>query len=366
MESLIRLCMLEDYDNFIDEFIMMKDNLNTFIDDGHDINILMFCCRHNKNIRLIKYIVENTPEQLDFISDNISNNIFYGRIRHNWLTYLIKYNSSLIIYDYFYKNYYEQVRKIFINDIIFFANAGNMSVSNSMLYPYFILCQNNPSVEVFKYILRRRLNFDISTDIRTVSGATGLMLACNKNNNIDVIEYLLSLKNDKYFYRCYTDIDHYDYLKHAIIYNKNIELIKKLFSNDFFKRNNIVIEKLQKGREPHLVSCFYRRDDKTEEVFNILLDNDCFKITERHEANNIVMNNEGMTICSYLSKTLVLKYNKTHINKYYKIMARKKRRELLDIVNEEIDEVILSDIKRGVYDIKKDMIHYRKFTRSMR
>jgi hypothetical protein len=367
----------ENYEKFIENYETYKDVMFDY-NYGNEIltiNSLILCCITNKDIKLIEHILVNNPEQLDYTS-----------AENNWLTSLLKYNESINVFKYFYTNHLEHIHNVFTKNYkqikrlegrLGYWIASEQEIDESInpldspekyvmiLFPFNGFFENNTNVEIFKYVIEETLFFGIeSRYLNKRYGDDYLSRSCSKNPNIEVIKYLLSLKNTDYnFNLIYKDTDIVEYL---LEYNK-IDVIKEFFSNEFFDNYNIV-EYLSGANTSLLCPLLTRYCDDMPEVLDIILDNKNVKISEIINLSNSP-NRRNETICSFLVHPPTFFIGRyTHLSyvilkRCFTYMARKQSSELLKILETTDYELVIKYIKLGKYNSKHEMIKYRKITR---
>ena len=195
---LISCCIDNDFNIFkqlINEIISVNKLLLKF----YVLEGLKFAYATNTNERKIKYL----ESSLDFI--------IYGHDEITiYLTFICSYNSSSEILENFLKKY--------------------QSSRNIVEQAFYTACWYNNNLEIIKffvhnkYVKPKRLNGDY------------LLLTCERNKNLDIIKYLLTICNENNFVD-----EHENNVFLMSCYNENEEVlshISKKFKNYMYLVNN--------------------------------------------------------------------------------------------------------------------------------
>ncbi len=146
--------------NDIELILFLIDRLE--INHLYTNNHLLLGCKYNKNLELIKYLIEKQKLSTDFLNER----------NENCLLVACKYNENLEIIKYLI-----EICKLSINIV-------NKDKRDCLM----LACFNNNNLEIIKYLIE-----DCKMSLNKVSKNKNncLILACKNNNNLEIIEYLI-------------------------------------------------------------------------------------------------------------------------------------------------------------------------------
>lgn len=156
----ILACCVNYNTNIIEYFIDYK-NVDVHNVDGAGNNIFLYACKYNPHLNTIKYIV-------DVLHVN---------------TLLTNYNGDTGFTLACWKNRNIKVIDYLINEL----NMDTYHKDQFGCNAFVVACWGN-TVDVIKYIVE---NIDVDIYSKSTSEKNGLMLACEHNNDVSVVKYLI-------------------------------------------------------------------------------------------------------------------------------------------------------------------------------
>jgi len=252
--------------NLITEFGLTSDDIKNY-QDKYNNNLLLLSCFRNKNIKIIKFLVEKIK-----IDTNLIN--IHG---DNCVTIAIKANAKLNMIKYLIKK---------INKYIFESNKNKY---------LFEACYNNKHLSVIKYLID---DLNINYNFRDKDGNRCLEIACMRNSNIEIIKYFIE---EKKMNINYSNIYNQNCLDIACIYNPHVCVLKYLIN----KKKMIIKDNCL------LNACFY---NSNLSVIKYLVEKLNININYKSTyGTNIFiaacLNNQNLNIFKYLIDKLLMDIN---------------------------------------------------------
>jgi ankyrin repeat protein len=248
--------------------VARNNTLNNAVDELGN-NCLMIACYINRNIAVIKYLVEETKMDLEYCNIR-SENCLTLACRNNTNLEIIKYlieETTIPITQvdkYYrdclmqacYKNSNVSIIKYLIEDVKMYVTNQDAKKNNCLL----LACYENTSLDVIKYLIEDR---KMDTTYINCANMSCLEAACLENPNLNIIKYLIENVHMNINYL--TPKGHYNCLLFACKSN-NVELVKYLIEvhkMDFTCTNT-------KGENCLTLSCIHNKDYR---VAKYLLEN---------------------------------------------------------------------------------------------